>query len=143
MVGLGETDMEIIETMEKMSDLGITIFNIGQYLQPTVNHLPVQRFVHPHTFEMYKDKEWYNTKFHYFFFSFYIIIGFLFMIFGLLGDVLVVFLENLKIEESLIQRYMNKKSKTYAVKKSHFHNIHIFLTLGKNGKQAKCVKHFQ
>ena len=40
----------------EIADLGITIFNIGQYLQPTLQHLPVQRFVHPDIFEIYKEK---------------------------------------------------------------------------------------
>ena len=56
MVGLGETDREVIEVMHETADLGISIFNIGQYLQPTKNHLPVQRFVHPDIFEMYREK---------------------------------------------------------------------------------------
>ncbi|MFQ6610926.1 MAG: lipoyl synthase [Fidelibacterota bacterium] len=56
MVGLGETDAEVIETMKEISDLGIQIFNIGQYLQPTPAHLPVQRFVHPDVFAHYKQK---------------------------------------------------------------------------------------
>ena len=56
MVGLGETDREVLETMQEAADLGITIFNIGQYLQPTINHLQVQRFVHPDIFEMYREK---------------------------------------------------------------------------------------
>ena len=56
MVGLGETDTEVLETMEEASDLGVSIFNIGQYLQPTINHLPVQRFVHPDIFEMYREE---------------------------------------------------------------------------------------
>ena len=56
MVGLGEKDSEVLETMQETADLGITIFNIGQYLQPTLNHLPVQRFVHPDIFKMYKEK---------------------------------------------------------------------------------------
>ena len=56
MVGLGETDGEVLEAMQESADLGITIFNIGQYLQPTINHLAVQRFVHPDIFEMYKEK---------------------------------------------------------------------------------------
>jgi len=54
MVGLGENDSEVLETMQEIAELGITIFNIGQYLQPTLNHLPVQRFVHPDIFKMYK-----------------------------------------------------------------------------------------
>jgi len=56
MVGLGETDVEVIETMKEMADLGIEIFNIGQYLQPTSEHLPVDRYVHPDIFAYYKLK---------------------------------------------------------------------------------------
>ena len=56
MVGLGENDSEVLETMQEIAELGITIFNIGQYLQPTLNHLPVQRFVHPDIFKMYKER---------------------------------------------------------------------------------------
>ena len=56
MVGLGENDSEVLETMQEMVELGITIFNIGQYLQPTLNHLSVQRFVHPDIFKMYKER---------------------------------------------------------------------------------------
>ncbi len=56
MVGLGETDEEVLETMQEMAGLGIDIFNIGQYLQPTSDHLPVQRYVHPSVFQMYKLK---------------------------------------------------------------------------------------
>ena len=56
MVGIGETDDEVIETMNEIVDLGVEIFNIGQYLQPTKNHLEVQRFVHPDTFKEYKEK---------------------------------------------------------------------------------------
>ena len=56
MVGLGENNSEVLETMQEIADLGISIFNIGQYLQPTLNHLPVQRFVHPDIFKMYKEK---------------------------------------------------------------------------------------
>ena len=56
MVGLGETDLEVFETMREIADLGVEIFNIGQYLQPTKNHLEVQRFVHPDVFDEYKEK---------------------------------------------------------------------------------------
>ena len=54
MVGLGETDQEVLETMKIMADIGVSIFNIGQYLQPTIKHLPVDRFVHPDVFDLYK-----------------------------------------------------------------------------------------
>ena len=54
MVGLGENDAEIFETIEEMASLGIHIFNIGQYLQPTKKHLIVDRYVHPEKFKEYK-----------------------------------------------------------------------------------------
>ena len=54
MVGLGETNNEVIEVMKEMVELGIEIFNIGQYLQPTSKHLPVSRYVHPDEFNMFK-----------------------------------------------------------------------------------------
>ena len=55
MVGLGETDEEIFKTMEIVHSLGVEIFNIGQYLQPTVNNLKVDRYVEPYMFEKYKN----------------------------------------------------------------------------------------
>jgi len=54
MVGLGEHKSEVLETMKEISDLGVEIFTIGQYLQPTQNHLPVQRYVEPKEFEEYQ-----------------------------------------------------------------------------------------
>ena len=54
MVGLGESNNEVIEAMKEMVDIGVEIFNIGQYLQPTKKHLKVQRYVHPDEFEMFK-----------------------------------------------------------------------------------------
>ena len=56
MVGLGETDEEVLAAMQEMADIGIEIFNVGQYLQPTKNHLPVLRYVHPNIFKMYNEK---------------------------------------------------------------------------------------
>ena len=50
MVGLGETDDEILATMRDMRAHGIDMLTIGQYLQPTAGHLPVQRYVHPDAF---------------------------------------------------------------------------------------------
>ena len=55
MVGLGETNNEVIESMNEMVDIGVEIFNIGQYLQPTTKHLKVQRYVHPDEFKMFKE----------------------------------------------------------------------------------------
>ena len=54
MVGLGETNNEVIETMKEVADLGVEIFTIGQYLQPSKEHLPVRRYVEDEDFEMYK-----------------------------------------------------------------------------------------
>jgi lipoic acid synthetase len=54
MVGLGETDGEILATMRDMRAHGIDMLTIGQYLQPSGGHLPVARYVHPDTFAMFE-----------------------------------------------------------------------------------------
>ena len=54
MVGLGETFVEVIETMKQIVDTGVTIFTIGQYLQPTKKHLPVDRYVEKTEFKDYE-----------------------------------------------------------------------------------------
>ncbi|RPH68165.1 MAG: lipoyl synthase [Burkholderiales bacterium] len=54
MVGLGETDDEILATMRDMRAHDIDMLTIGQYLQPSGNHLPVARYVHPDTFAMFE-----------------------------------------------------------------------------------------
>ena len=54
MVGLGESDSEVYETMEQVADIGVKIFTIGQYLQPTKDHLTVKRYVENENFQMYK-----------------------------------------------------------------------------------------
>jgi lipoic acid synthetase len=54
MVGLGETDEEILATMRDMRAHGIDMLTIGQYLQPSGGHLPVARYVHPDTFAMFE-----------------------------------------------------------------------------------------
>ena len=54
MVGLGETNNEVIETMKEVANLGVEIFTIGQYLQPSKEHLPVRRYVEDEDFQMYK-----------------------------------------------------------------------------------------
>jgi lipoic acid synthetase len=56
MVGLGETDDEILATMQDMRDHGINMLTIGQYLAPSGHHLPVRRYVHPDTFKMFEAK---------------------------------------------------------------------------------------
>ena len=54
MVGLGETYDEVIKTMKEVVNAGVSIFTIGQYLQPTKKHLPVQRYIQPEEFTNYK-----------------------------------------------------------------------------------------
>ena len=54
MVGLGETFNEVVDTMKQVAEIGVKLFTIGQYLQPTKNHLPVARFVDDKEFLDYK-----------------------------------------------------------------------------------------
>lgn len=53
-VGMGETDDEIVGVLADLADVGVDIVTIGQYLRPTTNHLPVARWVEPEVFQMYK-----------------------------------------------------------------------------------------
>jgi len=54
MLGLGETEPEIYETMDELHAEGCDVLTIGQYLQPTPKHLPVKDFIRPELFEKYK-----------------------------------------------------------------------------------------
>ncbi len=54
MVGLGETDEEILQVMRDMREHGIEMLTIGQYLAPSGHHLPVRRYVHPDVFKMFE-----------------------------------------------------------------------------------------
>lgn len=54
MLGLGETPTEIMQTMSDLSEVSVDVLTLGQYLQPTKNHLPVDRFVHPDEFKHYE-----------------------------------------------------------------------------------------
>ncbi|MFP5396816.1 MAG: lipoyl synthase, partial [Gammaproteobacteria bacterium] len=54
MVGLGETDEEILQVMQDMRAHNIDMLTIGQYLAPSGHHLPVRRYVHPDTFAMFE-----------------------------------------------------------------------------------------
>ena len=56
MVGLGETDEEILQVMRDMREHDIDRLTIGQYLAPTRHHLPVERYVTPETFRMFEEK---------------------------------------------------------------------------------------
>jgi len=56
MVGLGETDEEILQVMQEMRDHNIEMLTLGQYLAPSTSHLTVKRYVHPDTFKMFEAK---------------------------------------------------------------------------------------
>jgi lipoyl synthase len=56
MVGLGETETEVIRTFQDLLDVGCNFLTIGQYLQPTKDHLPVKRFVPPEEFQKLREK---------------------------------------------------------------------------------------
>ena len=56
MLGVGETKEEVINTMRHLKEVSCDVLTIGQYLQPTVAHLPIDRFVHPDEFAELKDR---------------------------------------------------------------------------------------
>jgi lipoic acid synthetase len=56
MVGLGETDEEILQVMLDLRAHGVSMLTIGQYLMPSPAHLPVLRYVHPDTFRMFEEE---------------------------------------------------------------------------------------
>jgi lipoic acid synthetase len=56
MLGLGESDAEILATLDDLRAVGVDILTLGQYLRPTVNHLAVERFVTPDEFERYRSE---------------------------------------------------------------------------------------
>ncbi|HEU4851077.1 MAG TPA: lipoyl synthase [Telluria sp.] len=56
MVGLGETDEEILQVMRDMREHNVEMLTIGQYLAPSNSHLPVRRYVHPDVFRMFEDE---------------------------------------------------------------------------------------
>lgn len=62
MVGLGETDIEVLDVMRDLRSHDVSMLTIGQYLMPSSGHLPVQRYVHPNIFKMY-EKEAYKMGF--------------------------------------------------------------------------------
>jgi len=55
MLGLGETEKEVYETMDDLIDAGCEVFTLGQYLQPTKKHLAVLEYIEPDNFEKYKN----------------------------------------------------------------------------------------
>jgi len=55
MLGLGETEEEVIQSMQDLADANVDIITIGQYLQPSKKHLPVMEFITPEQFKKYED----------------------------------------------------------------------------------------
>jgi len=56
MLGLGETEAEVDATLSDLRAVGVDIVTLGQYLRPTLNHLPIQRFVTPEEFDSYRER---------------------------------------------------------------------------------------
>ncbi len=55
MLGLGETEKEVLETMDNLLDIGCRVMTIGQYLAPTLHHYPVREYIHPEQFDKLKE----------------------------------------------------------------------------------------
>ena len=55
MLGLGETKDEVIQVMDDLLSANVDFLTIGQYLQPTVKHFPLERYVHPDEFKAFKE----------------------------------------------------------------------------------------
>lgn len=56
MVGLGESESEVLQTLDDLRESGCQILTIGQYLRPTIKHLPVAEYIHPDKFAWYKEQ---------------------------------------------------------------------------------------
>jgi lipoic acid synthetase len=55
MLGLGESETEVLQAMDDLLDHGVTVLTLGQYLRPSAKHLPVVEYIHPDQFAVYKD----------------------------------------------------------------------------------------
>ncbi len=55
MLGLGERESEIFQTMDDLREAGVEVLTVGQYLRPSPRHLPVVEYIHPDTFDLYKE----------------------------------------------------------------------------------------
>ncbi len=56
MLGLGETQEEVLESLQDLANNNVDIVTIGQYLQPSKKHLPVQKYITPEQFDFYREK---------------------------------------------------------------------------------------
>jgi len=55
MLGLGESEAEVLQAMDDLRSVGVDILTFGQYLRPTANHLPVERYIHPDEFLRFRE----------------------------------------------------------------------------------------
>jgi len=55
MLGIGETEEEVIQTMDDLRKVGVEVMTIGQYLRPSPQHLPILEFIHPDKFKFYEE----------------------------------------------------------------------------------------
>ncbi len=56
MLGLGEEEDEVLRTMDDLREVGCEVLTLGQYLQPTMDHMEVLEYIHPDQFALYRDK---------------------------------------------------------------------------------------
>ena len=56
MLGLGETEEEVLQCMDDLAETGCEVLTLGQYLQPSMDHIPVVDFIHPDKFEFYREE---------------------------------------------------------------------------------------
>jgi len=56
MLGLGEKEQEILQTMDDLLKMGCEVLTLGQYLQPTMDHMKVEEYIHPDKFEQYREQ---------------------------------------------------------------------------------------
>ncbi len=56
MLGLGEKEEEVLQCMDDLAETGCEVLTVGQYLQPSMDHMPVVDYVHPDKFEFYREQ---------------------------------------------------------------------------------------
>jgi len=56
MLGLGESEEEVLKCMDDLAEAGCEVLTLGQYLQPSMEHMPVEDYIHPDKFEFYREQ---------------------------------------------------------------------------------------
>ena len=56
MLGLGESEEEVLQCLDDLAELGCEVLTLGQYLQPSMEHMPVEDYIHPDKFEFYREQ---------------------------------------------------------------------------------------